>query len=75
MTVQPGAQPRAERECDACHVTDDLPHHQVVVPEDDGLRMLSRHFACCSRLGCPDGTCDQILTGAPPGEQPRPDVL
>jgi hypothetical protein len=75
MTVQPGAQPRAERECDECHVTDDLGHHQVIAPEDGALVMRSFHFACCVARGCPDGTCDQILTGAPPGEQPRPDVL
>lgn len=67
MTVQPEAQPRAQRECDECHVTDDLGHHQVVVPGDNGLEMLSLHFACCARRGCPDGSCDQILTGAPPG--------
>lgn len=68
MTVQPEARPRAQRECDECGVTDDLPHHQVVEPADDGgLEMRSRHFACCDRRGCPDGTCTQILTGAPPG--------
>lgn len=61
MTVQPGGQPRAQRECDECHVTDDLPHHQVVVPEDGGLVVHSRHFGCCARLGCPDGSCVQIL--------------
>ncbi len=64
MTVQQPEQPRAQRECDECHVTDDLGHHQVVVPGEEGLVMLSRHFACCSAQGGPDGTCDQIVTGA-----------
>jgi hypothetical protein len=58
MTVQPE---RAQRECDDCHQVDDLPHHQVVVPEDGGLKMYSRHMACCAARGCPDGTCLQIL--------------
>lgn len=67
MTVQTGAQPRAMRECDECHEVDDLGHHQVVVQDDGGLRMISRHIACCAALGCPDGTCPSIQTGAPPG--------
>lgn len=67
MTVQPAEPGRAMRECDECHAVDDLGHHQVVVQEDGGLAMHSRHFACCARAGCPDGSCHQILTGAPPG--------
>lgn len=66
MTVIP-AEPRAQRECDECRQIDDLPHHQVVVPEDGGLAVYSRHFACCARRGCPDGSCQTILTGATPG--------
>jgi hypothetical protein len=66
MTVQPGTAPqRVQRECDACHLVDDLPHHQVVVPGPDGLVVESRHFACCQRTGCPDGSCNQILNGSP----------
>jgi hypothetical protein len=63
MTM-PQAQPqpqRAQRECDECHEVDDLGHHQVVVPEDGGLVVHSRHFKCCASLGCPDGSCDEIL--------------
>ena len=68
MTVQPGtAQQRAQRECEACHQVDDLPHHQVAVPGDGGLVVESRHFACCARAGCPDGSCNQILNGSPTG--------
>jgi hypothetical protein len=62
MTAPAGVeQPRALRECDQCHVVDDLGHHQVVVPADGGLRMVSRHFACCADNGCPDGSCQTIL--------------
>lgn len=59
------SQPRAESACDECGVVDDLPRHHVMIgdPEalPDGLRVVSRHFACCARVGCLDGTCDQIL--------------
>ena len=67
MTVQTGGEPRALRECDEYHVTDDLGHHQVVEPEEGGMVMHSYHFACCNARGCPDGTCTQILTGANSG--------
>lgn len=67
MTVQTGGQVRAQRECDECHETDDLPHHQVVVQDEGGLRMVSRHFECCAARGCPDGTCARAQTGAPTG--------
>lgn len=67
-TTQPGpsAAPRAERRCDGCGQTDDKPHHQVVVPGDDGLQVISRHFGCCaaSDEGCPDDSCAQILNGS-----------
>lgn len=67
MTM-PAAAERSLRECDECQKVDDLGHHQVVVPEDGGLRMYSRHFACCAQRGCPDGTCAQIiLNGSPAG--------
>lgn len=59
-------QERAQRECDECHVVDDLGHHQVVTQDEDGLRMVSRHFACCADSGCPDGSC-AAQTGATPG--------
>jgi hypothetical protein len=66
MTQQQPEAARAQRECDACHVTDDLGHHQVAVPGEDGnLVVESRHFKCCAENGCPDQSCDQILTGAP----------
>jgi hypothetical protein len=42
-------------------VVDDLGHHQVAVATPDGIVVESRHFACCQRLGCPDGSCDEIL--------------
>lgn len=51
---------RAVRECDECHQEDDLGHHQVVI-NYDGLVVISRHFACCLRAGCPDGSCRQIV--------------
>lgn len=60
-------EPRVQRECDDCHQVDDLPHHQVVVPEDGGLTVVSRHMKCCVRRGCPDGSCYTILTGAGTG--------
>jgi hypothetical protein len=66
MTQQQPEAPRALRECDQCHVVDDLGHHHVVVPDaEGGLVAESRHFACCSAIGCPDGSCDAIVTGAP----------
>lgn len=53
----------ALRECDDCHEVDELGHHQVVVPGDDGGMVVeSRHFACCMAAGCPDGSCNQILS-------------
>jgi hypothetical protein len=53
------------RECDECHGVDDLGHHQVVVPGEDGSMVVaSRHFSCCAPMGCPDGSCDVILRGA-----------
>lgn len=62
MSVPAGVvQPRALRECDECHVVDDLGHHQVVVQDQSGLVMRSRHFACCVQRGCPDGSCEQIV--------------
>jgi hypothetical protein len=65
MSVQPGPA-RALRECDECHQVDDLGHHQVVVPDASGsLAVSSRHFRCCAGSGCPDGSCNAILTGAP----------
>jgi hypothetical protein len=65
MTMQPEPG-RALRECDECHQVDDLGHHQVVVPGADGsLEVASRHFRCCASSGCPDGSCNAILTGAP----------
>lgn len=58
-------QPRAESACDACGVTDSLPRHHVMIADPealpDGLRVISRHFACCEKAGCPDGSCAQIL--------------
>lgn len=50
--------PRVASACDDCGVTDDLPRHHVA---GEGLLVISRHFACCARAGCPDGSCDQIL--------------
>jgi hypothetical protein len=67
MTVQPAEQQRAMRECDGCHVVDDLGHHQVVRPTDDGLVVESLHFACCAKAGCPDGSCTQIVNRSAPG--------
>lgn len=65
MSVQQPEPARALRECDGCHQVDDLGHHQVVVAAADGsLEVASRHFACCARDGCPDGSCNAILTGA-----------
>lgn len=65
MSMQPEP-PRALRECDECHEVDDAGHHQVVVPDATGdLVVSSRHFRCCAATGCPDGSCDEILTGAP----------
>lgn len=65
MTVQETEQPRAQRMCDECHVVDDQGHHQVVVPEEAGMVMYSRHFACCLARGCPDGSCAQMVTRSP----------
>jgi hypothetical protein len=66
MTEQRPEPARALRECDACHVTDDLGHHQVAVPDENGqLAVESRHFRCCAAAGCPDQSCNAILTGAP----------
>lgn len=67
MTAQQPEPARAQRECDACHVVDDLGHHQVAVPDDGGnLVVESRHFACCAASGdCPDQSCNAILTGEP----------
>jgi hypothetical protein len=63
MSEQPG---RALRECDECHEVDAEGHHQVVVPDASGaLAVASRHFRCCVQAGCPDGSCNAILTGAP----------
>lgn len=67
MSVQhPETAPaRVMRECDECHGVDDLGHHQVVVPGEDGSMVVaSRHFSCCAPMGCPDGSCDVILRGA-----------
>lgn len=65
MSVQQPEPARALRECDECHEVDDLGHHQVVVPGDDGSMVVSsRHFKCCAEAGCPDGSCHAILTGA-----------
>jgi hypothetical protein len=65
MSVQQPEPVRALRECDECHEVDDLGHHQVVVPGDDGSMVVaSRHFRCCAENGCPDGSCHAILTGA-----------
>jgi hypothetical protein len=66
MTAQQPEPARAQRECDECHVVDDLGHHQVAEPDAEGnLSVSSRHFACCAAAGCPDQSCDAILTGEP----------
>jgi hypothetical protein len=66
MSVQPEAA-RNLRECDECREVDDLGHHQVAVPGEDGaIVVMSRHFRCCAASGsCPDGSCDVILRSAP----------
>lgn len=63
--VPVAAPERVLRECDECHQVDDLGHHLVVIGGPAGLVPESRHFACCARRGCPDGTCNRIVTGAP----------
>lgn len=65
VTAETGQPTRALRECDHCHAVDTLGHHQVVVPEETGLHVYSRHFACCAANGCPDGSCATILNGSP----------
>lgn len=53
--------PRTLRECDECHQVDDLGHHQVAVPDESGqMTVVGRHFRCCARAGCPDGSCNAI---------------
>ena len=59
------AEGRTMRECEECHQVDDLGHHQVGVAGEGGIEVTSRHFACCARVGCPDGSCGQILNGSP----------
>jgi hypothetical protein len=61
----PQAPARVERECEGCHEVDTEGHHQIVVPADQGLEMISRHFRCCAQAGCPDGSCLTILNGSP----------
>jgi hypothetical protein len=65
MSVQAGTEQRVQRECDWCHEVNDKPHHQVVVPGDDGgLVVVSREMQCCADNGCPDGSCAQNLNGS-----------
>lgn len=59
------AEGRTLRECDECHEVDDKGHHQIAVPGEGGLVVVGRHFRCCARAGCPDGSCSQILNGSP----------
>lgn len=59
------AEGRTLRECEHCHVVDDKGHHQVAVPGDGGLVVVSRHFKCCAEVGCPDGSCAEILSRSP----------
>ncbi len=65
--TSPAAAPRAVRVCDGCGQADDLPHHQVARPTENGLEVESLHMACCAARGCPDGSCNRILTGSAPG--------
>ena len=55
------ASSRVDRFCDACGQVDSDPHHMV--GHTDGTTT-SRHMDCCQLAGCPDGTCDAVLTEA-----------
>jgi len=54
------------RECDVCHCSDDGPMHVagVMMGVDPSLGF-QRHFACCAQVGCPDGSCEEIVSQHP----------
>lgn len=61
----------AMRTCEICGETDDGPMH--VLGTTDGTQGFNRHFRCCARTGCPDGSCNAIVAEAGSGSA-RPDV-
>lgn len=52
---------RIERYCEACGQVDSAPHHVAAL--SDGSTT-DRHMDCCQMAGCPDGTCDTVMTAA-----------
>jgi len=60
------------RQCGVCHVSDTGPMH--IAATVTGVVVFDRHFACCARVGCPDGSCDAIMAEAGSG-QSRSGVL
>jgi hypothetical protein len=62
----PGMRPpghRVDQLCHACGQFDKHPrHHVLTLNEDGGFLDQALHIDCCSLNGCPDGSCDRILT-------------
>jgi hypothetical protein len=57
---------RVDQICHACGKWDKAPRHHHLAPDPvtGGFVDRSMHIDCCSAAGCPDGTCDSILTEA-----------
>lgn len=61
------------RFCPVCRQADDHPRH-VIWGQDPNV---ARHMDCCREAGCPDGSCDAVLssvTGEPKGEELREEI-
>lgn len=56
------------RACDVCGQVDAGPRHITAAVSGENLAPdTCRHFRCCARAGCPDGSCDVIMAEAERG--------
>lgn len=56
------------RGCDVCGQVDTGPRHITATVSGENLAPdTCRHFACCARAGCPDGSCNVIMAEAQGG--------
>lgn len=45
--------------CEACRQADTDPRHHVLTAEG---KLVTQHMDCCRDAGCPDNSCDAILS-------------
>lgn len=68
MSEETQEPPRRPSTCEICGETDTLPKTHVLLGSqlneqtgDAEMVFQTRHFLCCMKVGCPDGSCPQAL--------------